>query len=97
MKSSIPFSTITYLLEVQIKKRLFNKRFLKSLSVPAKENYIKFPPEIANLPSLNGDNSDNQYADDPKAKEFWLKVVEELKIAGEIVKSVQSIDTSKNC
>jgi site-specific DNA recombinase len=67
---------------------------IHSLSVLAKESFIKFPLEVANLPSINGDKSAPPNADNPNTEEYWMEVVEELKIAGEIVKNVQAIDSS---
>jgi hypothetical protein len=62
--------------------------------VPAKESFIKFHPEVANIPSINGDKSTTSIADDPNTKEYWMEIVRELKVAGEIVKSVEENDSS---
>lgn len=62
-----------------------------SLSVRAKESFIKLHPKVANLPSVNGDKNAPSNADNPNTEEYWMEVLEELKVAGDIVKSVEFV------
>jgi len=56
-----------------------------SLSVRTKESLIKFHPKLANLPSINGDKCAPCNDDNPNTEAYWMEVMEELKVAGEIV------------
>lgn len=54
-----------------------------------KKKVIKFHPEVATIPSINDDKSTTFNANNTNTEKYWLDVVEQLKVAGEIAKREQ--------